>query len=242
MKTATVYYSNPKNRELVKSKYNRLSRIGEPSGAFTISEGRNKGWVSSHEVDGSRTSHEVAPRAVQHTGWFVDSSEDETACGIVVTVRIPRRRARLDKVAADENGTFTRVRFVEGIRDTSGNDIVSRLSRDLHDDERDAAVSADSEAKYHAEECREYDAEYQAEMEIEEARGEIKAARVEVLAILHERKTINQTNLFHETPFRGEVPAVCRAIRSQVSALLARVAELRARIDTLESDYWAAVR
>jgi hypothetical protein len=243
MITATAYYSSPKNRELVKaSQYARLNRIGKVPEAFRIKEGRNKGWIGSyHESDNSRTSHEVAPRAVKHTGWFVDSFESATACGIVVTVRIPRRRARLDKVAADEVGTFTRVRFVEGIREQWGNDIVSRLSRDLHDDERDAAVSADSEAQAFADACRDSDAKFQAEREIEEAKGEIKATREEVKAILSERKIINQTNLFHETPFRGEVPAVCRAIRSQVSQGLARVAKLRERIETIESDYWQAV-
>jgi hypothetical protein len=243
MKTAATYYSNLKNRELAKSaKYNRLLRLGKMPDTFQIKEGRLSGWVcTSQEPDECRTSHDVAPRAVQHTGWFVNSFEDETAYGIVISVRIPRKRAGLDKVAADESGTFTRVRFVEGVRDSWGNCFLSRKSSDLHDDERDAAASADSEAESHAEECREGDAKYQAEREIEEAREEIKSTRAEVLAILHERKTINQTNLFEDRTFRREVSAVCRAIRSQVSALLARVSKLRARVETLEGNYWAAV-
>lgn len=249
---AATYYKNPKNREKVSLLWNRLARIGNAPEVFRVRatpENRRpalENWIGIEEKFSpfSEPSHEVAPRSVQHAGWYVNSFEDETVRGLVLQVRIPRKRAKSEKVESESNysreGTFTRVRYLEGCTSNSDFEYFSRSSSDLHDNARDCAVGADSAAESLAEELKEWDAKYQAEQQIEEAKAGIKTDREEVKEILSERRTINQANLFQEVPFRGEVSAVCRALRSQVSALLKRIEKNRARIEKLQDDFWAS--
>lgn len=246
MRTAKQFYSNPKNRELVRStSYNRLSRMGKIPEGSRIESGRMAGWYGRHEeTEGATPSHEEAPRAVDHKGWFLDSFEEDTACGLVVRVRIPRRRARDERIEADEEGTFSRVRFMEGVRSTWGTDYVSRKSRDLHDTPRDCAVSADEEARAYAEESREADAKYHAEEETKTLRDQIKEDRREIAEIVAERREIKRQavpDLFREAIPAPRANALCRAISARVGDLKESIAKAQKRIEALENNFWFSV-
>ena len=251
MKTATQYYTSPKNRENAKSKYRRLDRIGTPPEGFRIQKGpedkrapRLDGWVGAHtEFPGSVTVDKVG-RCGTFGAWYTNSFQDETVCGIVVTVRIPRKRAKAERIPATDGDGFTRVRYLEGIREPWGADVVSRKASDLHDDEMSAARSADREAEIWAEEARDGDAKYQAKQQIETAKAEIKTARVEISEILAERKALQRQtipDLFRPALPLENVSALCRALAKQVGALLEGIEKNRARIAKLQANYWSAV-
>jgi hypothetical protein len=252
MRTASQYYANPKNREKARSEFHHLDRIGTPPESSRIQKGpedkrapRLDGWVGVHgEFPESRTADKVAPRAVDHNGWYTNSCQDETVCGIVVTVRIPRNRAKAERIPATDGDGFARVRFLEGIREPWGSDVVSRKSSDLHDDECAAARGADREAEIWAEEERDDDAKFQAETQIGEAKAEIKSARVEISEILAERKALQRRtvpDLFRESAPMGEVSALCRALSKQVGSLLEGIKKNRGRIAELQGNYWFSV-
>lgn len=246
MLTAKQYYVNPKNRELAHSaSYNRLRRIGTAPEGGRIESGRMAGWYMRHEdTDNSTPSHEVAPRAVKHTGWYLDSLQGDTACGLVVRVRIPRKRAKQERIEADEEGTFSRVRFLEGVRDTWGSDYVSRKSRDLHDNERDCALAADREAEIYAEASREADAKFQAEEEIASLRNQVKEDRREIAQIVAERREIKRQavpDLFREAIPAPKAHALCRAISARVGTLKEAISNAQKRIGALENNFWLSV-
>lgn len=158
-------------------------------------------------------AHEVAPRLVDHRGWYRDAFMDETLCGFVW--RLPAR-----------NGQPL---FIAGFKDENAGAFTLDASRGrvrTFSTERDAARAADELARVHAEEEREHSEKWQeasrANDEREEAREELKAAREEarrLVAALREQREAGAI-----------VPALCEVLRAKVEECRETMREALGRI------------
>lgn len=149
-------------------------------------------------------SDEICPRAVRHTGWFVDSEEDETARGVVY--RLPHKRGLLIGVYfsyADEHDVLL--------------DFNARYDAD---DEIGAAISADSWAESRAEDARINAEAWQDGNSWRDARDEIVEARKDALKLLAE-------------PRKNLTPEVAVAVRAQVTQYRTTIREARERQERL---------
>jgi hypothetical protein len=108
----------------------------------------NEAWIERPEQAGIYFvgfADDVAPRAVRHRGWFTDDD-----CGDVMRGMVFRFAGR-------------RGAFVAG-RSDPWNDGPAYIDLSPIDDERDAAMAADSLAECHAEAEREYQESERAKM------------------------------------------------------------------------------
>lgn len=144
-------------------------------------------------------AHEVAPRLVDHRGWYRDAFMDETLCGFVW--RLPAR-----------NGQSL---FVAGFKDENAGTVTLDTSRGrvcTFSTERDAARAADELARIHAEEEREYSEKWQEarrhDDEREEAREELKVAREEARRMVDALRQQRSAGTI--------VPALCDVLRAKV--------------------------
>ena|SRR5690554_4064386 len=181
------------------------------------SEDGRKLYADSFETLGWRyvgASHEIAPNAVRHCGWFADHHQDALIVGAVV--QLPAVNGNPQYYAAtycDEWGGIT-------------------VYLDYRSNEpEDCAYHADECARIAAEESREFYARDQAELDIEQAREEIHATNAEALALIREIKAAGA----------AFSPAICSALRDRLAAYLAkRRAQFRI-IEQRQANYWTAV-
>jgi len=103
------------------------------------------------------TAHDVLPNSIRHRGWFCDEDRDQTMYGALAI--LPRRRGFLAGWSMGEN-------------------MVTSFGGDIYDNERDAALAADGEARSAAEEQIEYEAKERADIEAEEALEELRSGVV----------------------------------------------------------------
>jgi rRNA maturation endonuclease Nob1 len=100
---------------------------------------------------------------------------------------------------------------------------------------REAARSADHYAEKEAEEARDWGTKSKAEADIEEARAEIHRGNTEALALIREIKQQRRP------PFADTfTPAICAALRNQVTEYLRDRAAQFKIIKAREEDYWTA--
>ena len=142
--------------------------------------------------------------SLRHSGWYVDSSQDEAQFGIVREVKTAKGPRYLACVSDPFNG------------DKKGN---GPCRIECHEDgspmwyacEQEAARNADGAAEASAEEMREHDERWQerqtAEEEAEEAVGTIKTARKEARELI---AGIRQSTL---------APSLCQRMRREVARL-----------------------
>ena len=131
-------------------------KYGNPIGAPFKIAGSEFRW---HE---SPTDHfrlvgfadEIARRTVKHKGWYVDDGFNDTTRGIVF--RLPNNRG-----------------FVAGCTDPH-NDGPCILEIESIEDEIGAALRADRIAQLYAEECKEDEAKFEAELKAEEEAREAR--------------------------------------------------------------------
>lgn len=155
-------------------------------------------------------------RAIEHTGWYADSYQSALIRGHVL--QLPARNGECQYVPATYCNDW---------------DGVTVYLDEICDDKLDAAKRADGIAEMEAEKCREQDAQYCADLEIEAKREEIIFARRECLKLLREMRPLRK---------RGEdVPTICRTLRAGVAHYLDDIREARERIAALTEDYWLAV-
>jgi len=165
-------------------------------------------------------AHDVArceeSRAIDHTGWYADSHQSALIRGHVL--QIPARRGECQYIPATYCNDW---------------DGVTVYLSEICDSKLDAAKMADEYARIEAEQCREQDAQYCAESEIDAKREEVIFARRECLRLLREMRPLRT---------RGEdVPAICRTLRAGVAHYLVDIREARERIEALTEHYWLAV-
>lgn len=170
-------------------------------------------------------AHDVAPRVVDHRGWYVDTHESGLLMGGVAVMRSSRGKMYIPVTSSDQWDGAT-VYLDDAI-------IIAKGEPDyVHEQAiKDAARLADRRAEIDAGASREDHAQGLAEQDIEEARSEIHALNRRALALLREIKT---------QP-KGFSPAICDALRDRVSALLADRAAQFTIINERRDNYWSAV-
>lgn len=166
------------------------------------------------------------PRLIDHNGWYTDNNWDELIVGHVCRMRTPRGTLYIPAtMRTDSDGAVHYVNDAE---------LVPRgATEEAHDLAcREAARSADHYAEKEAEDCREDNAKYMAEADIEEAREEIHAINGATLALIREVKRQQKIADF--------TPAICGALRDRIADYLRDRAEQFKIIREREADYWTA--
>lgn len=200
-----------------------------PWGAPRANNARGeKGQIFSEQLDQYGAdlgpAGKLFPRMFDHTGWYADNYQDELIVAHVCRMRCPRGTLYIP--ATRNTGCDGTVHYINDA------ELVPRgATEEQHDQAcREAARSADHYAEREAEECREENAKYQAERDIEEARAEIHGINKFVLALLGEIKAAGA----------DFTPAICTALRAEVQQYLRDRAEQFKIIKAREEDYWTA--
>ena len=256
MITATKFWTPARREEL--RKWRERPRIGggwrpaslkrfkdsANSGCSPIEKGPHAGF-RFHEawpdglnyMEAKKNGDKDALRCLDNCGWYTDSFQDGVVYACAVEVRIPRRKARREGVEHTDScyDGCTRVRWMEATAHSDwGQILISRRSSDLHDTLKECIRSADRVAEMVAEEAREEDQRYQAELQIEQARHEVKEAKASTHDLISEiklqRMNPGATGLTTAEVLRD---ALCRG--------LDEIRKARKRIALLEREPWQAV-
>lgn len=174
-------------------------------------------YADSFEALGWRQcgdSHDIAPRAVRHTGWYCDQQQSGVIRGAVV--QIPARGGVPRYYAA----TYC----------TEWDGVTVHLD-DWSDELEDSAYRADECARIEAEESREAYAKDQAETDIEQAREDIRATNKQARELIREIKAAGA----------AFSPAICAALRDRLADFLAERRRQFRIIEKRQADYWTAV-
>lgn len=167
----------------------------------------------------------LAPRCVEHRGWFSDQWQDDVIRGSVTRIRGARCTLYVPVTGCTGwDGTAHYIADAESVPRGSDEAAHDRAIRD-------AAARADRLAEIEAEEAREYAAKDQAERDIEEAREAIHATNREALELI---KAIKASGGGFEAP-------ICSALIHRVRDLLADRAGQFETIKERTRDYWTAV-
>lgn len=178
-------------------------------------------WVE-YPKDGMRFTgkvHDIARREdwrMDHTGYYVDSFQDETTCGLVF--QLPARSGEC--------------MYVPAIQDPWTDGALC----DFHSiaaDLREAVRDADRMAERYADECREYYAKDAAETRIAEIKQEIADTYAELKALCREVRA-NCDKL-------ASMELVKQTIRQHARTARRKVAKLRREQHKLEANFWEAV-
>lgn len=159
------------------------------------------------------TAEELA--GLRHSGWFLDSFQEDTARGAVY--QLPAKDGR--------------ERYLAAILDPF-NDGPAMVEVDaIAEDEDTAARWADQLAEVYAEAEREYHAKDEAEQQAEHCRETIRAAR--------ERHSLLTRDLRQTR--HSLTPLLLDEARASLARLRRAARKARERIRELEENYWAAV-
>lgn len=185
----------------------------------TISRSKDgrKLYADSFDALGWRyvgASHEIAPNAVRHCGWFADHHQDELIIGAVV--QLP---------AVNGNPQYYAATYCDGC------DGITVYLDHWSNEPEDCAYRADQCAEREAEESREYYAKDQAERDIEQAREDIHATNAAALALIREIKAAGATFS----------PAICAALRDRLAGYMDERRRQFEIIEKRQADYWTAV-
>jgi hypothetical protein len=205
--------------------------IREKTGPYnprTSAHGENHArWIEDTTQAGLRFVGYVLPSRHAHgdyfthdkkraVGWYCDHNYDDAYTPVVF--RLPARKGA--------------ARFAYGYQDP-WNEGAAFLSFGPCDDENGAQRWACSMAKAAAEKSREFYAKDQAQAQIEEISDQLKALRLDVLALCKEIKA--------RCASIKESPAIAAALRAQIKSALRERETLRNRRAALEDNFWAAV-
>lgn len=125
-----------------------------------------------HEIGakGYRRHDPDLRQMINHTGWFINSFQEETVCGLVY--QLPAR-----------NGESV---YVPAVSDYCGSDGAILDFHSTTSDLADAIRRADGMAEAYAEREREYQAKEDTKIRIEEIEEEIKTERSDLLTLVRE--------------------------------------------------------
>lgn len=191
---------------------------------------------------------ELAPRLVDHNGWFSDAYQEETYRGAVW--QLPARGGRAVYLAGYREGSSRRGSGRRGgdWQDTAyGRDQGCGAIQfgvlhygekggagdyDRESDARDAARDADSIAESYAESSREYSEAWQAGAKYAESGDELSEARRDALALIRETKAACSI-------LSGLGESITGAIRREIESAVEAVADLRSKRAAMLSEYKA---
>lgn len=149
------------------------------------------------------------------TGWYVDNFQDSVT--VPAVLRLPSAPDGTARLLAATSDPWNPDHYL--------------VDTDIETDERDAWHSAVSLAEHYAESCREDDAEQQAEMQIDDARDEIKSARADCHKLAAELRSLD----------KALPPGLCAAIRREIASHRATVRGAVKSIRRLTAEPWTAV-
>lgn len=170
-------------------------------------------WIE-HASDGLRV-HKAPGR--EH-GWYVDSTCDDAT------------EPRVLQLPAARDGTL---RYMAACTDPWNPDCYL-TDCDLTDNLKQCAYWAQRLAERYAETCREDDAKFQAEQQVETAK--------ETICGLREQHTRLVEELRRSRELAPEVPLIVNAARRTLHELRDEVRKAHKRIKELNSNYWYAVQ
>lgn len=150
----------------------------------------------------------------QATGYYSDNFQSATYIGFVL--QLPGRNGQPIYIPAVRNSDY---------------DGITLWPLDHHAEVEDAARSADHYAERYAKDAREYDAKFQAEQQIENARETIEASRLERRSLLSEMRALRAI----------KAPKICAALWADIRKLKNDSAEAYKRIETLTDNPWESV-
>mgnify|MGYP000421583524 CR=1 FL=1 len=175
-----------------------------------------RGVMAAHDCEGGPS----------HNGWYTNPHGESFRDGSGLCWGVVARLT----------GKDGRPRFLAGYQFGGMDSGVSIDLESLTDCERDAARRADSLAENAANAEKEYQAAWGAGNRWADLAGEVVNARREALAILKERREAQRA------ANGAALPALCGAIRAQVSGLLDSIREAREEMETLANgdaeSYW----
>lgn len=149
---------------------------------------------------------ELAPRRVEHNGWYSDEDGGGTVRGLVL--RIPTAKGTIyapGYYSSDCDGHHANLTKGEYLLVPKGS------SEDDHEQaRRDVACWADSMAENAAEECRNYDSVYRAERDVEDALTEVGEARNQACAVVDALREAQQALM-------GDTPKLCVMLRTNLT-------------------------
>lgn len=154
---------------------------------------------------------------LDHTGWYADSFCDELVRGAVM--QLPSKDG--------EHRYYPATYRTES-------DGVTGWPLDWYETPEEAARAADSHAEREAEDCREWNAQAQAEMQREDNQVAMAAAREQVHALGLELRQLEEAR--QELP-----PTICQALRDLIRQHRQECHRLARRCAELREDYWQAV-
>lgn len=208
----------------------RLTRIGEALVNGAMREDGTR-WGHESAVGEVRDCNKLnkGSRRLDHKGWFMDHFQEDTVLGVVVTVRIPRRRAKSEGLEADGSG-FTRIRYVPGYRTSYDGFCMARTTMD---DLMDAGYAADTLAECGATECRDASVKDMVAQELSAIKEQIAELRGKVSRLIQAlRSTIAAAKaLMNGEPCAAsdDAPVMVSAAREVVNKHLSEIGRLRER-------------
>ena len=149
------------------------------------------------------------------TGYYVDTFQDSVT--VPAVLRLPSAPDGTARLLAATSDPWNPDHYL--------------VDTDIETDERDAWHSAVGLAEHYAESCREDDAKFQAEQQIDEARDEIKAARADCHKLAGELRSLD----------KALPPGLCAAIRREIAGHRATVRGAVKSIRRLTAEPWTAV-
>jgi hypothetical protein len=153
---------------------------------------------------------------LNHTGWYTNDETDiaDLAKGAVFSIKTPNGRVYMPGIV-----------YCENTKSGGINSAVVFL-KEQHDNQEDAARSADGEAESAAEECREFYEKDGKEQRIEAAKEEIHELNKQALPLIKEIKAAG----------RNFTPAICQALKGDIASMLRERTELFTEIDNLKTN------
>ena len=215
--------------------------MSEPNPEFKAYGSSRMQWLEDwrNEFDSATDAHDATThrRSIDHTGWYLDNTQYETTCGVVLRTAKPcaacggsgATGVALDDTceACDGEGrTFT---YAAAIKDPWNTHAALVDREDTYTDIDECARHADRLAEQYAEKAREDDAKQLAESEVEAAIAEIQETRR-----AHTR-LVGAVIKYRDGSMDN---AGCTRERAD---LRKRVRKLAKRIKALRENCWAAV-
>lgn len=166
-----------------------------------------------------KKAHDVI--RLNHTGWYGDTIQNETLCGIVGVFRFGKTVYIVPGVEySDSDCDYFDFSRADKLTPSECWDESGHMTDTLDQAIRENARYADQMAQREAEENREEDEKFQAEQLCEQLADSIDKTRAEARALIKEIKTAG----------KSFSPAICGALREKLGELLGHVRKCRKAI------------
>jgi len=208
--------------------------MSDPNPEFKAYGSARMQWIEDwrEEFDDATDAHDATTRRrmIDHTGWYLDNSQHETTCGVVLRIATECTGCggagfvgEDNDTCADCDGEGRTFTYAAAVKDPYNTHSVLVDREQVYDDIDECARQADCLTERFAEDAREDDAKFQAEQQLESAIEAIASARKE------HSKLIGAVLKFRDGSYDNAACTAQRAgLRSEVAAQARRIKKLRA--------------